>query len=70
MARSQVFSPEDLDLMGKVFQRACNELPETRHCEKQKNQLAKAIVITYRTKRSEAALAAAAKHLLALRYLN
>jgi hypothetical protein len=69
MTRSQVFSPEDLDLMRKVFRRACDELPEVR-CEKQKNQIAKAIVITYRTKRSEDALAAAAKHLVALKYLN
>ena len=70
MKRSQVFNPEDLDLMGKVFRRACNELPEVLHCENQKNLLAKAIVITYRTKRSEAALAAAAKHLVALKYLH
>jgi len=70
MTRSLVFSPEDLELMGKVFRRACDELPEVHEREKQKVQLAKAIVITYRTKRSEAALAAAAKHLVALKYLN
>lgn len=70
MKRSHVFNPEDLDLMGKVFQRACRELPEAPGCEMQKNQLAKAIVMTYRTKRSEAALAAAAKHLVALKYMN
>ena len=65
MKRFQVFSPEDLDLMGKVFLRASDELQEV-----QKNQLAKAIVMTYRPRATEAALAAAALHLVGLKYLN
>jgi hypothetical protein len=65
MKRFQVFSPEDLDLMGKVFLRASDELQGT-----QKTQLAKAIVMTYRPRATEAALAAAALHLVSLKYLN
>jgi hypothetical protein len=66
--RYQVFSPEDLNRMGKVF-RACAALPETLS-EKEKDLLAKAIVITYRPRASEAALRAAAVHLVGLKYLN
>ena len=65
MKRFQVFNPEDLDLMGKVFCLASNELQEGK-----KEQLAKAIVMTYRPRATEAALAAAALHLVALKYLN
>lgn len=68
MRRSQVFSPQDLDLMGKVFLRASYDWP--RQNEKQKLALARAIVITYRSKLSEAALAAAALHLVGLRVLH
>lgn len=68
MKRYQVFSPEDLNRMGNVF-RACAALPETQS-ENEKNQLAKAIVITYRPRASEAALKAAAVHLVGLKYLS
>ena len=54
--------------MGNVF-RACAALPETQS-ENEKNQLAKAIVITYRPRASEAALKAAAVHLVGLKYLS
>ena len=66
MRRYQVFSPEDLDLMTKVFLRARMGMQG----EQQKTQLAKAIVMTFRPKASEAALAAAAVHLVGLKYLN
>ena len=66
MRRYQVFSPEDLDLMTKVFLRARKGMPG----EQQKTQLAKAIVMTFRPKATEAALAAAALHLVGLKYLN
>lgn len=66
MRRYQVFSPEDLDLMTKVFLRARKGMPG----EKQKTQLAKAIVMTFRPKATEAALAAAAVHLVGLKYLS
>jgi hypothetical protein len=65
MKRHQVFSPEDLDLMGKVFFRASDELQGSK-----KNQLAKAIVMTYRPRATEAALAAAALHLVSLKYID
>ncbi len=68
MKRYQVFSPEDLNRMGKVF-RGCTILPETQS-EKEKDLLAKAIVITYRPRASEAALKVAAIHLVGLKYLN
>jgi hypothetical protein len=70
MKRCQVFGPEDLDLMSKVFLRASREIPMTQFCEKQMTVLAKAIIITFRAKATEAALMAAATHLVALRYLN
>lgn len=65
MKRSQVFNPEDLDRMSKAFLHASKQLQEA-----QKNQLAKAIVMTYRPRATEAALAAAALHLVGLKYLN
>ena len=68
MKRHQVFGPEDLNRMGKVFQ-ACAALPGTQSA-KEKDQLAKAIVITYRPRASEAALKAAAVHLVGLKYLS
>ena len=66
MRRYQVFSPEDLDLMTKVFLRARKGMPG----EQQDTQLAKAIVMTFRPKATEVALAAAAVHLVGLKYLN
>ena len=54
--------------MGSVF-RACAALPGTQS-EKEKDLLAKAIVITYRPRASEAALKAAAVHLVGLKYLS
>ena len=66
MKRHQVFAPEDLSKMGKVFHRASLKTPG----ERQRTLLAKAIVITYRPKASETALAAAALHLVGLDYLN
>ena len=68
--RCQVFGPEDLALMGKAFRRASQELSPDAQSPKQKNALAKAIVMTYRAKLSETALAAVALHLLGLNYLN
>ena len=68
MKRHQIFGPEDLNRMGNVF-RACAALPETQS-EKEKDLLAKAIVITYRPRASEAALKAAAVHLVGLKYLS
>ena len=69
MKRHQVFGPEDLHrIAGKVFQ-ACAALPGTQSA-KEKDQLAKAIVITYRPRASEAALQAAAVHLVGLKYLG
>lgn len=68
MKRYQVFGPEDLNKMGNVF-RACAALSATQS-EKEKDLLAKAIVITYRPRASEAALQAAAGHLVGLNYLN
>jgi hypothetical protein len=68
MKRHQVFSPEDLIRMGKVF-RACAPLPETQS-KKENDQLAKAIVITYRPRASEAALKVAAVHLVGLKYFS
>jgi hypothetical protein len=65
MKRFQVFNPEDLDRMSNAFLRASKQLQEA-----QKNQLAKAIVMTYRPRATEAALAAAALHLVGLNYLN
>ena len=65
MKRFQVFNPEDLDLMSKAFVRASNQLQGSK-----KDQLAKAIVMTYRPRATEAALAAAALHLVDLKYLN
>ena len=38
--------------------------------DQQKNKLAKAIVMTFRPKATEAALAAAAMHLVGLKYLS
>ena len=70
MKRCQFFGPEDLDLMSKVFLRASREMPKSQFCEKQKTVLAKAIIITFRPKATEAALVAAATHLVDLRYLN
>lgn len=70
MRRHQVFGPEDLDRMGRVFRQSSEKMPLARDCEKQKTQLAKAIIITYRPKASEAALAAAASHLLGLKYMR
>ena len=51
--------------MTNAFLRASKQLHEA-----QKNQLAKAIVMTYRPRATEAALAAAALHLVGLKYLN
>lgn len=65
MKRCQVFNPEDLDRMSKAFLRARNKLQQA-----QQNQLAKAIVMTYRPRATEAALATAALHLVGLNYLN
>lgn len=65
MKRHQVFSPDDLNFMSKVFLRASNEIQEC-----QKDQLAKAIMMTYRPRATEAALAVAALHLVGLNYLN
>ena len=70
MTRHQVFGPEDLDRMGKVFRQASGQMAQARDCEKQKTQLAKAIIITYKPKASEPALAAAASHLVGLRYMR
>jgi hypothetical protein len=70
MRRHQIFGPEDLERMGNVYRRASRELPQARDCEKQRTQLAKAIIITYRPKATEAALATTASHLVGLRYLN
>ena len=70
MRRCQVFSPEDLDLMSKVFSRACDGMPGEQPDDTQRTQLAKAVVITYRTRHSESALAAAALHLVDLKLLN
>lgn len=70
MRRHQVFGPEDLDRMGKVFRQVSGKMPQAPDCEKLMTQLAKAIIITYRSKASEAALAAAASHLVRLRYLG
>ena len=64
MKRFQVFNPEDLDRMTKVFLRASNELEVAEN-----DQLAKAIVMTYRPRATEDALAAAALHLVSLKYL-
>lgn len=68
MRRHQVFGPEDLDRMGKVFRHASGQMAH-RDCDKQMTQLAKAIIITYRPKASEAALAAAVSHLVGLKYM-
>ena len=65
MKRFQVFNPEDLDRMTKVFLRASDELQGA-----EKDQLAKAIVMTYRPRATEVALAAAALHLVGLKYLH
>jgi hypothetical protein len=65
MKRFQVFGPEDLDRMSKAFRRARGALQE-----EQKEQLAKAIVMTYRPRATEEALATAALHLVGLKYLN
>jgi hypothetical protein len=51
--------------MTKVFLRARKGMPG----EQEKTQLAKAIVMTFRPKASETALAAAAAHLVGLKYL-
>jgi hypothetical protein len=65
MKRFQVFGPEDLERMSKAFRRARGALKE-----EQNEQLAKAIVMTYRPRATEAALAAAALHLVGLKYIN
>ena len=65
MKRFQVFGPEDLELMSKAFRRARSQLRN-----KQEDQLAKAIVMTFRPRATEVALATAALHLVGLKYLN
>ena len=70
MKRCQIFAPEDLSLMTKVYLRAGRERPNMMKSEMGKTSLAKAIVITYRQRISEAALAAAALHLASLKILD
>lgn len=70
MKRCQVFAPEDLSLMSKVYLRAGRERPAMMTNDADKTSLAKAVVITYRQRISEAALAAAALHLVGLKILN
>ena len=54
------FQPEELALMKRAFDTACQERPLAAHTEAQRLILAKAIVVVYNPILSEAELVAAA----------
>ena len=56
---SQHFSPEDVAAMRQAFNAACRERPTSASTEDQRLDLAKAIVVAYRSDLSEDDLVAA-----------
>jgi hypothetical protein len=61
--KSQHFSPEDVALMRRAYNAACRERPMSAGTEDQRLDLAKAVVVAYKSDLSEDDLVAAVLNL-------